>query len=389
MGFVSRVLQPSGIPLTTRQFWWYAFLYWIFFGMIWYSQATMVWLLTPNGRMYYTETLYWLIELLYWWGATPLIIYFAQRFPLQNYRKSYKLIGHLLIHLLIVSVLYAFELVIEYSLLGAAMAYERGDQITLRRVVMVFFMSYGTAFGQYMLLVVCYNVLIYVYRFQSLKQQHLSTELTNAQLKGQLANAQLQTLKMQLNPHFLFNTLHTIVSLMICNQTKRATLMVVTLSDLLRTVLARQEANALELQEELQLTKQYLAIQQIRFEDRLKIEYAIEPGTERWPVPQLILQPLVENAITHGIANLATEALIRISSRRCAEGVEIEVFDNGLGEKKKQSTSGTGLGLSNTLLRLEQMYGQTAHLRFEQPPGGTTTVSVLIPDLATSEHKAY
>ena len=377
--FIRQLLQSAGLPLTIRQFWWFSFLYWSFFALVWYGQATMVWYLTPDSRLYYSETLYWFFEMLFWWGATPLVIYCAQRFPLMGNQGTLQMIGKVLIHVLIAALLYGLELLVEHLLLGSVRAQEQGQEITLHQVTTVFFLSYGTALGQYMLLVALYSILTYVYRFRSLKEQHLQTELTNEQLQNQLANAQLQSLKMQLNPHFLFNTLHTVVSLMIRGQTRRAALMVTALSDLLRAVLARQQANFLSLREELALTKQYLAIQQIRFEDRLTVELQVDAETESCEVPQLILQPLVENAITHGIADMTEGALIRVTARQWADHVMIEVFDNGIGCDKLSETSGTGLGLSNTLSRLEKAYGGKAQLRFEQPPGGTTTVRLLIP----------
>ncbi|MFC5412947.1 sensor histidine kinase [Larkinella bovis] len=379
MKLINRILLTSGLPMTVRQFWWYSFLYWLFFAVIWYCQATMVWFLTPNRQMYYTETLYWLIEFLFWWGLTPVIILCAQRFSLLRNRGTKWVVRQVITHLLIAGGLYALELAIQHLLLGSAIAYEQGRVITVRRVVTIFFLSFGTAFTQYMLLVVCYNVLTYVYQLQSLKQQHLQTELVNEQLKSQLANAQLQALKMQLNPHFLFNTLHTVVSLMLRNQVRRAALMVTTLSDLLRSVLMRQQANFISLGDEMTLTRQYLSIQQIRFEDRLTVEYIVPPEAEECLLPQLILQPLVENAITHGIADMTEGALIRITVQRMDDTVVIEVFDNGLGQNQLHDTSGTGLGLSNTLSRLQKAYGEKAELRFEQPPGGTTTVRLLIP----------
>lgn len=96
-------------------------------------------------------------------------------------------------------------------------------------------------------------------------------------------------------------------------------------------------------------------------------------------MPQLILQPLVENAITHGIAELTRGTIIRVAARQCADKIKIEVYDNGLGQHQLHTTSGTGLGLTNTVLRLQQAYGEKAGLLFNQPPEGITTVSLLIP----------
>ncbi len=99
-------------------------------------------------------------------------------------------------------------------------------------------------------------------------------------------------------------------------------------------------------------------------------------------IPQLILQPLVENAITHGVAGITADALIRIRSGVVGDTVRVDVFDNGLGVRARPSPAGTGLGLKNTLSRLRQTFGTEAQLRVEQPPGGSTTVSLLFPRVA-------
>ncbi len=152
--------------------------------------------------------------------------------------------------------------------------------------------------------------------------------------------------------------------------------MISTLSDLLRTVMVNQQADFIPLREELRLTRQYLDIQQIRFQDRLKVEYKIDPAAELYPVPQLILQPLVENSVTHGISDLTTNALIRIRASMSATGLHIEIFDNGTGANQRKPSKGMGLGLKNTILRLRQAYGENAEMVFEQPAEGGTYVNI-------------
>ena len=379
MRFVDRLLHQSGIPLTRRQFWQYAAVYWGFFGIISYWQSTMVWWITPNSRMYYVESLVWLLQLLYWWGATPLIIWLAQRYSFHNLHRLRGLLKPVAVHFFALSVLSFIQFALVYVLTNPAYLYESGQAITIRSMLVAFFFNFSNSFAQYLLLVAGYSIIAYIYRFQALSQRHLQTELANEQLKSQLSNAQLQALKMQLNPHFLFNTLHTIVSLMVRNQPRLAIDMVTALSDLLRGVLAHQHENFLPFKQELQLTQQYLAIQQIRFRDRLVIEYAIDPAVEPCLVPSLILQPLVENAITHGIADLTTDALIRITAREQDGQLFISVFDNGWGIVRSSTRKGGGLGLSNTLSRLQQAYGDAGQLRFDQPHTGTTTVTIMLP----------
>jgi sensor histidine kinase YesM len=380
MPSITRFLTRIGLPLTLRQFWLAALLFWgVFEGTTFLALRVGEWLEGGPVSLTITDFVNLLTSYLSSVAITPVILYAAQRFPLTGHSRG-KFMQVLLIHVLVLMVLNALICALLYVVSNWSLAWEFGrSNLPITKVYIWFSASLSAMLAEYMLLVVGYNILLYINQFRSLQQQHLQMQVNHEQLKGQLANAQLQTLKMQLNPHFLFNTLHTIVSLIIRNQARKAALMVTTLSDLLRSVLARQHANFIPLRDELLLTKQYLSIQEIRFEDRLTVEYIIDPDARDCPVPQLILQPLVENAITHGVADLTTGGLIRITARRLADQLIIDVFDNGVGQNQLQNTSGTGLGLTNTLSRLEQAYGLAAQFRFEQPPGGSTTVSLIIP----------
>ncbi|GAB3504633.1 histidine kinase [Spirosoma knui] len=376
--FIERLLHQANFPIDSRQFWRYAFIFWGIFAIISYIQHMLIWLVNGRPTMYISDSLQWLITYLMWLAFTPFMLYTAQRFPIRFLGNKAGWGKAVVIHLLIAS---AFELLIalvSYGLLYEFYTFEIGKSLNAINILFWFFYSYTLTVVTYLLVVIGYSIISYTHQYQALKEQNLTYELNNEQLKTQLANAQLQSLKMQLNPHFLFNTHHAIVSLMLQNDTRKAIDMVTALSDLLRGVLAQQASNFLSLREELTLTQQYLAIQQIRFQDRLRIEYDIDPATERCPVPQLLLQPLVENAITHGISNMTTGALIRITSRKRVGELQITVFDNGVGQRKKGS-SGSGLGLNNTQLRLHQAYGDAAHFAFDQPPGGSTLVTLTFP----------
>lgn len=337
----------------------------------------MLWLLKEGVVMQPHEMFIWLLDGLFWWSTSPLVLYAAIKVPIAfKVRESSSIFKPILVHLAIVTFLNIFINILHYYITNPLMYRAVGKSVPLENYLFSFFIAYTASFGQYLLLVVGFNKVSYIYRYQELKQQNFETELHNEQLRGQLANAQLQSLKMQLNPHFLFNTLHSVVSLMVKNDIRKATLMITTLSDLLRAVLVNQSADFIPLQEELQLTRQYLDIQQIRFQDRLKVEYRIDPASELYPVPQLILQPIVENSITHGISDLTTNALIRITSAVTATGMQVTVYDNGLGAASRKSSKGMGLGLQNTLLRLQQAYGANARLEFDQPAGGGTAVTL-------------
>jgi sensor histidine kinase YesM len=376
MLFVQRLLDQSRLPLTVRQFWKYAFCYWSIFAVITLGQLTVLWLLKQGNLMRLHEVFIWLLDGLFWWSVTPLVLYASIKIPIAFKDRRKSLLRAICYHLVIVTLCNIFVNTLHYFVTNPIMFLIIGKSIPVESYFYSFFVSYTASFGQYMLLVVGFNKVSYIYRYQILKQQHFEAELHNEQLRGQLANAQLQSLKMQLNPHFLFNTLHSVVSLMIKNDIRKATLMITTLSDLLRAVLVNQKSDFIPFHEELKLTQQYLAIQQIRFQDRLRVEYQIDPETEMTSVPQLILQPLVENSFTHGISELTTNALIRISSRLQGDFLQIDVFDNGIGEKHRKTSAGTGLGLKNTLLRLQQAYGEDARLVFSHPAQGGTLVTL-------------
>ncbi|WP_233877619.1 sensor histidine kinase [Dyadobacter sp. CY323] len=376
MTFLRRLLDQSRLPLTEREFWRYSLCYWSVFAVITLWQLTMLWLLMEGYVMRYYEMIIWLLDGLFWWSTTPLILYTSLKIPVTFNLRTTSLIKPILYHLIIVTFLNVFINCVHYYLTNPVLFWTFGESVALESYLFSFYMAFTGSYAQYMLLVVGFNKVSHIYRYQALKQQHFETELNNEQLRGQLANAQLQSLKMQLNPHFLFNTLHSVVSLMVTNDIRKATLMITTLSDLLRAVLINQKADFIPFQEELKLTRQYLDIQQVRFQDRLNVEYRIDPASELYPVPQLILQPLVENSITHGISDVTTNALIRITSKMSANGLEIQVWDNGVGANQRKPSTGTGLGLENTKLRLKKAYGEHATLTFDQPVEGGTVVTL-------------
>ncbi|SKB74585.1 sensor histidine kinase [Dyadobacter psychrophilus] len=378
MPFLRRLLDQSKIPLSVGEFWKYSFGYWGIFALITLWQLTMLWLMREGAPMEYHEMFIWLLDGLFWWSTTPLILYASLKIPLTFKLRKSGLMLPILYHLLIVTFLNLLINTFHYFVTNPLMYLAVGKAVPLEKYIFSFFMAYTGSVGQYLLLVLGFNKVSYIYLYQELKQQHFETELNNEQLRGQLANAQLQSLKMQLNPHFLFNTLHAVVSLMIKNDIRKATRMITTLSDLLRAVLVNQKADYIPLQEELKLTRQYLDIQQIRFQDRLKVTYDIDPATELYPLPQLILQPLVENSVTHGISDLTTNALIQIITSMDTNGLKIEIYDNGIGANQRKPSKGMGMGLENTILRLQQAYGDKASLIFEQPSQGGTIVTLHI-----------
>ena len=199
-------------------------------------------------------------------------------------------------------------------------------------------------------------------------------QLAAAEMETRLAQAQLQNLQLQLQPHFLFNALNTISSVMY-EDVKRADAMLAQLSDLLRRTLRRSNAQQVPLEEEIETVRMYLRIMQERFGDDLRVDITMDPDVAQVLVPQLLLQPLVENSIRHAAGISPLQVIVRAA---CSEGdLLLRVSDNGPG--MRSSPSEKGIGLTNTAERLAALYGERHKLSFDNEPSGGLTVTVRIP----------
>ena len=214
-------------------------------------------------------------------------------------------------------------------------------------------------------------------------RKYRERELRAVELEKRLVQAKLQALQMQLNPHFLFNSLHSISSLM-HQDVEAADRMIVRLSDLLRAALDNSDTQEVTLGKELEFLKRYLEIEQIRFGKRLTVQMDIAPDTLDAQVPNLILQPLVENAIRHGIEPHAKPGRIELRAKREADVLTLEVCDNGVGISPNKSHT-ENVGLSNTRARLEALHAGAHSLEFLTAPGGGLLVRMTIPFRSASK----
>jgi signal transduction histidine kinase len=212
-----------------------------------------------------------------------------------------------------------------------------------------------------------------------LYQQSRERELRAVQLEADLNRAQLGSLEAQLQPHFLFNTLNAISSLMY-RDPDRADRMMGRLSDLLRLTFQRAPSAEVSLAGELEWLGWYLEIMQLRFGDRLTVRQEIAPDTTQLAVPRLVLQPLVENALTHGAGKQAGPATVCISARRDGDRLRVSVADDGPGIPGDPARALTaGVGLSNTLARLHALYGERGRMTIENRPAGGLLVNLDLP----------
>ena len=304
-----------------------------------------------------------------WAFGTVFVLWLADRFPVEGRLWRRNVPVHLLFATAFVFVISGFFQIIYFFLMsGPGMHYDPAQ--TLRWIIY----NSSENYGIYGLIILLNQVFRYYRRFRE-------GELRSSRLQTQLTRAQLEALKMQLQPHFLFNTLHSI-SALVHRDPDAADRMIARLGDFLRLTLENSGTQEVSLQKELEFLTCYLEIERVRFQDRLTTSVEVEPAALDAPVPNLILQPIVENALRHGIAQTRGPGRVEISAKRENGSLRIRVRDNGPGLAaitRPDDGLKEGLGLSNTRARLEQLYGAAHRFELENAPGGGLLVTLEIP----------
>jgi two-component sensor histidine kinase len=200
-----------------------------------------------------------------------------------------------------------------------------------------------------------------------------------ARLSEQLSRAQLDSLRRQVEPHFLFNSLNAIAGLVREGRSEAAVHTISKLSDFLRRVLEDSNRQEVRLVEEIEYLEKYLDVQKIRFADRLQVKLQVPTDLLRSQVPSLILQPMVENAIKHGIAKRAQGGEIRVSAARCNGMLKLTVYNDGPGLVADVQTGGSGIGISNTRTRLQSLYGESFELSLQNHGQHGVEAAVSVP----------
>jgi two-component system, LytTR family, sensor kinase len=219
------------------------------------------------------------------------------------------------------------------------------------------------------------------------EREALELRVRASELAKQLATAQLGALKMQLQPHFLFNTLGAIIVLIQHGKTAQAEAMVSGLGDLLRLTLEDVEAQEIPLWRELEFLRLYLSIEQVRFEDRLRVRIASPPALSDVLVPHMVLQPIVENAVRHGLCQSEEKVTIEVGATSADGSLALIVSDDGPGLVSPR-LGHSGIGLTNTRARLARLYGDRARLDVEQAKGGGVSVTITLPIRAVQSEEA-
>jgi two-component system LytT family sensor kinase len=297
---------------------------------------------------------------------TPIVLFLCAKFPLGRARAVRFVPAHLLGMVVTVCV----DVLVKTAL--HKQVYPDLPHLAVRLQLRQYFFSQTEADVQIYLVVA---VLGYVVAYYANVR---SQELRASRLETNLVKAELQVLKMQLQPHFLFNTLHSISSL-VSTEPRAAQKMICSLGDLLRLSLVREDLPEVTLRRELEFVELYLDIEKVRFQDRLVARIQISDEILDAQVPYLLLQPLVENAIKHGVARRPGSGSVEIAAFRESEHLCLVVTNDNSTSGAVPVSEGMGIGLENTRHRLRILYGCDAHLSVQELPGARFEVKVNLP----------
>lgn len=311
-----------------------------------------------GGKMSWRDALIWeMPRWILWMLLAPLVARIARAYPVGKQQTARRIVFHLCC-----AVAFSLAHLLLFVLIFHGLRLMFGNQGSLLD-------TFTFAFT------LDFHVGVAVYGLIVLLRQSSDSEKRLSLLQSELMHAQLQALKMQLHPHFLFNTLNSISSYL-RTDIEIADEMIGRLGDFLRLTLQTPGTQEIVLEKELDFLKRYLDIEQLRFQERLETRFEIDPAALPALVPNFILQPVVENAVRHGVSRRPGIAVIRIAARQQNGHLQITVHDNGPGLPE---TLTEGIGISTTRNRLRQLYGDDAQFTLSNHPDGGALVTLGIP----------
>ena len=358
---------------------------WLLIFLLWAGIAAIQATVSFNVRLFYGRPASWtdmarvtFVAVFLAWGIllTPLVAYLCRKFPLETQNWTRRIGVHLLFAALVPLIIAAFRMPFH------TWVYPNSEDYGLMAYKGYLYSNAFDDFTMYwVILVVCHAWTYY--------RRYRDRELTTALLESQLARAELQVLKMQLHPHFLFNTLHSI-SEMMHQDVGAADKTIALLADLLRMTLQNTRLHEISLKDELEFLRGYLEIEQTRFRDRLQVNFEIDPSTLDALVPNMLLQPLAENSIRHGISVHAGRGTVLVRSWLVEGKLRLLLRNEseGGGTSVVNPRPSFGVGLSNTRMRLQQMYGVNHEFETRRPNEMSFEVEIAIPHIASTEVSA-
>lgn len=365
--------------LLRRQFWLTSILLWSFYGLIMASQ--LYFSMRHHGHHWWRILLWQMAGAATWMLLSPLVFTLKRGFPLDAARWT----GAVGIHL------------------GAAVVGSCLRLLPMTQVSLVldpyrpvpteatFWAEYWAQLSQWLPMdLLIYGAILVIAHAIDYREQVHRDQLRAAILETELVDAELRALKLELQPHFLFNTLNAVVALVRTGTNRRAEEMLLGLSELLRSTLDGRRQQLVPLSEEVEITELYLEIQRIRFGERLAFRWRIAPGTEGAVVPSLLLQPLIENAIRHAVERGSETGSIEVRSEHAGDRLILEIEDDGPRDEvpRRHGRKGHGLGLDNVRSRLEALFAEAWELDLEALPDRGTRVTLSFPWQTSSRRES-
>jgi two-component system, LytTR family, sensor kinase len=350
---------------------------WFWIAAIWsgiglFDATQTVFVMRAEGMRHFWIRLFFtlLFSWLPWALATPLVLRLVRRYPAAQWRRLSTWIAHLAACAAI-GLVYAGWIAVWEEWLNPWALSPGPDPFA-----QLWLKKFDNGLLSYVIL---YGVILLVGSMLDSRERLARQQTETARLNEQLSQAQLDALRRQIEPHFLFNTLHAIAGLVREKRNDAAVDMIAGLSDFLRRVVEESGRQQVPLAEELDFAQKYLDIQKVRFAERLQV--SVDVPIELFPaqVPSLILQPMVENAVKHGIAKRVQGGAIRIAASRSNGMLTLRVYNDGPGLPAGWEKTHTGVGISNVRTRLQNLYGDEFDLSMQNQEPGGVEVSVSVP----------
>jgi two-component system LytT family sensor kinase len=357
---------------------------WTCLALFFFSQGLLQKYLSGDPSPWWHHLIAWLTGAYIAAALTPFVLWLGRRLPFR--RTNWVRIAS--IHLTLSLAFALLQLVVEAFLLFRFGVFPSVMKSYVTTFVFLATIGFHQDMMTYWIILGIQRAFRYYRDYQRRERDALRLELRASELKSRLTHARLSALKTQLQPHFLFNTLNAITVLVRQGKGQEAEETLARLSDLLRCVLEDVEAQEVPLRRELDYLRLYLSIEKVRFKDRLAIEVEVDPDVLDAAFPHLGLQPLVENAIRHGVGRRSAAGHIRIAAGRAGDALQVRIQDDGPGFSFELASRSAGIGLANTRARLDQLYGTQGTLTMENAPEGGAVVTVSVPFRAVPNEAA-
>ena len=349
--------MPVNSKILHKYKWPVSLLFWLFVGILYVLYTTLLAMHVSNPVVWSEHSSYKIAVHVVWGIVTVPYLQLLSKAGAPNKWVKYILLT------IAAAAIHAFVSVISYGILASMISFDTTFEAgrywnrSFNHFSKLFFISWLT------------SIIIFIawLGWENLQANQRQAKL-NAELQSQLVQTQLQMLRMQLNPHFIFNTFNTISMLVRANKNEEATDMLAKLAELLRISLYKNEKQLIPLHTELEYCRHYLDIELVRFKDRLKVEFDVDPVSENRLVPGMILQPLLENAFKHGLMNsLDAAPLLKIECKE--EDGKLCISIKNTGKLKPLNENGSSIGVKNVRERLKLHYGDKANFTLEQQNG--------------------